>query len=107
MTDREKLVKLLRRWLAHLSLCAADDLIANGVTFATNTNYGGKWISVKERLPKNGEIVLVYAKECGCIVAEWRRKWSEWENWNSQEEHRLQFEEVSHWMPLPEPPKEG
>lgn len=34
MTDREKLIELLRPWLAHLSLCAANDLIANGVTFA-------------------------------------------------------------------------
>ena len=32
MTDREKLSELLSPWLAHLSLCAADDLIAKGVT---------------------------------------------------------------------------
>ena len=30
----------------------ADHLIANGVTFATDTNAGGKWIPVTERLPE-------------------------------------------------------
>jgi hypothetical protein len=32
MDVREKLDKLLGKWLAHLSLSAADDLIAHGVT---------------------------------------------------------------------------
>lgn len=32
MADKEKLSELLNPWLAHLSLCAANDLIAKGVT---------------------------------------------------------------------------
>lgn len=32
MTDKEKLSELLNPWLAHLSLCAANDIIAKGVT---------------------------------------------------------------------------
>ena len=32
MTDKEKLSELLNPWLAHLSLCAAGDLIEKGVT---------------------------------------------------------------------------
>lgn len=45
MTDTEKLTELLRPWTAHLSLSVAKDLIANGVTFAKETNDPSKWIS--------------------------------------------------------------
>ena len=111
MTDREKLTKLLRRWLAHLSLCAADDLIANGVTFATNTNDGGKWMPVTEMLPEEGESVLVcdaredYVGEAvlqkGLVFMgkEFQGCW-DWKGTSCR------LDEFTHWMPLPEPPKE-
>jgi hypothetical protein len=94
---REKLEKLLRPWLAHLSLVAANDLIANGVTVQ-------KWIPVTERLPNNREDVLV--------VAFWHERWNVQWGWyapNGKVWHIGLMEEtdypVSHWMPLPEPPK--
>ncbi len=60
-----------------------------------------QWISVKDRLPENGKKVLVYCKEnkndyeigaysdtyMGFFV---RQTW---------------YENITHWMPLPEPPK--
>ena len=63
-----------------------------------------KWISVKERLPKEWEDVLVRSW-CGfCEVAiylgtpgKWRVCWSH---------DRLEDNSVTHWMPLPEPPDE-
>lgn len=55
-----------------------------------------KWISVEERLPEPGKWVLAY---CGSY-ANWfvLNKWcgTEW----------LHVMPVTHWMPLPEPPKE-
>lgn len=67
------------------------------------------WISVKEQLPediikagKKQIKVLVYmkCKKSDCIRTQLRYKdWhGEWV-WKSSEE-------VTHWMPLPEPPKE-
>lgn len=77
---------------------------------ATDTNVGGKWIAVTERLPESECLVLTIvsgqhrnitfdkayelAEYCseGWVLA----TWPEWENPN-----------VTYWMPLPEPPKEG
>lgn len=66
-----------------------------GMKDAADTNVGCKWISVKERLPedKKDEYVLVVCDYHGKISVETRKKW----NIDSS---------VTHWMPLPEPPKE-
>lgn len=110
MTDREKLINMIKGAVSgcpgHWVWMIADNLLDNGVTFATDTKVGDKWTPTAERLPEDGEIVLVYAKDEEHVVARWHKKWKEWENWNSQESHILRFEEVTHWMPLPEPPKE-
>ena len=84
----------------------------NGVTVQ-------EWISVKDRLPEdsgcylvvyrdkyNGSISIAFDMYVKCNVGEW------WESefacditkqflWAT----RLQEQEVTHWMPLPEPPK--
>lgn len=65
-----------------------------------------QWISVEERLPGTGEVVLVYGKRGGIYTAEHNRngRWpgSFWKL-NSKSHHC----EPTHWRPLPEPPKEG
>ena len=64
------------------------------------------WIPVSERLPGPGEVVLVYGKRGGIYTAEHNRNgcWpgSFWKL-NSKSHHC----EPTHWMPLPEPPKDG
>ena len=72
----------------------ADHLIANGVTVQ-------EWISVKDRLPEEGDIVLCYMEFGEQRIAQW----DESENcWAGQliDYHK---EQVTHWMPLPQPPK--
>ena len=66
---REKLIELLKgfsfpvtvngeplsEWtipMPQIRKALADHLLANGVTFATDTNDGCKWISVEDRLPR-------------------------------------------------------
>ena len=55
-----------------------------------------KWVSVEERLPKNGQWVLTY---CGGYA-----NWFELNKWCG--DSWLKIMPVTHWLPLPEPPKE-
>ena len=115
MDVREKLVKLLDRFVydeLYSNDEIADDLIANGVTVQ-------EWISVDDRLPEDsGYYLVVYRDKYNesisidfdmyvkCNAGEW------WESefacditkqflWAA----KLQEQEVTHWMPLPLPPK--
>lgn len=65
-----------------------------------------KWISVEERLPKEGEFVLVYGdlypnRHDGGVMAISRRL--DWNYWTGLGRER----NISHWMPLPTVPKEA
>jgi len=67
-----------------------------------------RWISVEERLPEKHVEVLICTEDYGknelgfANIAVWDG--SEWiETWNRKES----IPYVSHWMPLPAPPKEG
>ena len=61
----------------------------------------GKWISVKDRLPEEHQWVL-----CQCRAA--IRDVLRWHNgqWYHDPQHRYFQSFVTHWMPLPEAPKE-
>jgi hypothetical protein len=61
-----------------------------------------KWIPVTERLPESGKCVLVCSKDG--MVAEgsykaYEKKWTQF-RWNVTD-----LQNVTHWMPLPTPPK--
>ena len=58
-----------------------------------------RWIPVTERLPERNNSYLVYVYGEATEMNYWHGKW-----------HRLRDDytkAVTHWMPLPEPPKEG
>ncbi len=83
----------------------ADFLIANGVTFATDNNVGGKWIPVTERLPEMPGKYLVTGRSfrdkipqiwiCECISVGFMIGWC----------NDARNPVIEAWMPLPEPPK--
>lgn len=115
MTDREKLIELIYRAHHNASCVIAHDgseeeaieeearyLIANGVTFATDTKVGDKWIRVDDRLPENDARVLVCDTREDYV--------SSWEYFGDGlwfgDEVIWATEDITHWMPLPEPPKE-
>ena len=100
-------------------------LIANGVTFATDNNVGDKltptepltncqhWIPVTERLPDNKEhdwVLAQVVEDNGYMhipkVMEYRQALNDWyeETYGWLSKHNGAFS-VTHWMPLPEPPK--
>lgn len=74
-----------------------------------------KWISVKERLPDNKEhdwVLAQVVEDNGFMhipkVMEYRQNRNDWfeETYGWLSEHNGAFT-VTHWMPLPQPPKEG
>lgn len=103
MPDRvkEKLVELLRevQYLGGLEEKIADHLIANGVTVqsAEDINVLSKWISVKDRLPEDTCNVIAHCLS-GCICSILYIK-----NIGFEDAGMRVF--VTHWMPLPQPPK--
>ena len=105
---REKLIDILKQapfegkvldewWLEEKIKAIADYLIANGVTVR-------EWISVKDRLP---------GKNVNCIV-HYRHAYCDTDGYFAIGCCRYDGEKfqiglaykVTHWMPLPEPPKE-
>lgn len=73
-----------------------------------------QWISVKDRLPEDG---VGWCTVYGCILSRWSvqpgfydRESKEWVsrfiNGYMDDEGYAPFKSVTHWMPLPEAPKE-
>lgn len=72
------------------------------------------WVNVGDRVPETGQVVLVYFPERSFMqvdIEEWIEfretplSWSSitiptGEGWSESE-----FEDITHWMPLPSPPK--
>jgi hypothetical protein len=93
MTCKEKLVDLLTDVLGDSIGRKADYLISNGVTVQ-------KWIPVSEEIPEQYQSVIGWTrfKEMGEVMHDGKQfVWTD-------EESVPAF--VTHWMPLPEPPKE-
>ena len=61
-----------------------------------------KWISVKDRLPENCIEVLVYDTDCGIVIG-----WYDKEIGDFAADFISPLDAVTHWIPLPEPPKDG
>lgn len=117
MTDREKLIEILRKTIFPHELvdpteAVADYLLDNGVTFATDTNVGSKWIPVTERLPeKNGEYLCRYVfgdyDDMPFYQALYYYAAEERPHFQHELEGGSPKMKVTHWMPMPEPPKEN
>ena len=75
-----------------------------------------EWISVKDRLPEEDTPVLIYAPNTGGIwmagycgeyrVMQVQVRPAYWESYGSYDEcMEFKPQDVTHWMPLPEPPE--
>ena len=100
MDVREKLVEIIQNSVGgcarHWAEVIADGLIAHGVTVQ-------EWISVKDRLPEPWKQVLIYSRYDFCEVALYIGIPGKWRvTWNHE---MLDADSVTHWMPLPQPPK--
>ena len=112
---REKLIEVIRNFnskiVPYYAEEIADKLIANGVTIANQVASSSKylasseWIPVAERLPEEYKTVLVYNPNVdhGQTVMEAVRIDNTWKTEFDFE--ACENNEITHWMPLPEPPK--
>lgn len=103
---KEKLTNLLSRTLPYgkgTLYTIADDLIANGVTVQ-------EWISVKDRLPENDVMVIGYTHCDGFMFVgyyheEPKYDWKVWRIVTAMRSTKVMKKKVTHWLPLPQPPK--
>ena len=101
MDVREKLVEIIQNSVGgcarHWAEVIADGLIAHGVTVQ-------EWISVTERFPENiaNRVLVVCERSNGVFYAHYEKPF-----WINLETDKPFISTVTHWMPLPEPPKEA
>ena len=99
MDVREKLVWLLDQFVyddLYSSEEIADKFIANGVTVQ-------EWVDVKDRLPEESGVYIVTANDGHAqrvSFVQWQKKNRMWNLTGARSYWR-----VTHWMPLPQPPK--
>lgn len=95
---------------------AVDQLRQLGIGFGEKVDAQvTKWIGVEERLPEDDVDVLVYIaskkENVDSVTAITYYTHSMYgyniEGWCSPRQYCFWDREVTHWMPLPEPPKEG
>ena len=102
MDVREKLVELIidaKRTdpeTGSFTEYLADCLINNGVTMQ-------EWISVDDKLPEHGDVVLCFMKFGGQRLLLWDGVSSWWLGYGHGDDWKKT--DVAYWMPLPERPK--
>ncbi len=110
---REKLIELLERAFDSFiddPYCIpderefADHLIANGVTFAEDINVPSKWISVKDRLPSDNGKYLCHIFDSSLNNLSFMAM-VYYDRGNFITQSSCVTDCVTHWMPLPDPPK--
>ena len=63
-----------------------------------------KWISTAERQPEKTGLYLCYTKKRVYLVVDYSKRHNTWNAYDSEDEPKHALE-VTHWMPLPEPPE--
>ena len=112
---REKLIDIIEYFADFLDWDMKEDIVDRIIeSLATDNNVGHKWIPVTERLPKSiANKVIVRCKNDYIGFGHYQnykgdKTWYNLENdrpftdWDIED---CESYEVTHWMPLPEPPK--
>lgn len=117
--EKKKLVNALKMWLMDLEndmnkgdygeLCenkgareAVESCICEAEEQpAADVQPVNQWISVDDKLPDDCVEVLVYDTDCGIVIG-----WYDKEKGDFAADFISLLDAVTHWQPLPEPPKE-
>lgn len=94
------------RWLKDRSIREGLEIAKKAIEAAPTVDAApvqhGEWISVKDkRKPPFFKVVLITDGESVDLGARQRKGWA------SDFSYIEESEDITHWMPLPEPPKEG
>ena len=105
----EKIENDLDKFEFGINKCKLEDFLSYGTInelshYLANKGYTKQeWISVEERLPKDYQEVIVYSANIEFNIFTYQGN-NEWRN-----EQGMTFETedsiITHWMPLPTPPK--
>ena len=100
MDVREKLIEILRKTIFPHELvdpteAVADYLLDSGVTVH-------EWISVKDRLPEHGDVVVVWNTY---MVHPFVCQWDERSDCWIDDKWAFGRNTITHWCYLPQPPK--
>ena len=108
MDVREKLIEILRKpifphELADPTEAVADYLLDSGVTVQ-------EWIPVDDRLPENDVMVIGFTPCDGFMFVgyyheEPKYDWKAWMIITAMRSTKVMKKKVTHWLPLPHPPK--
>ena len=106
---REKLIDIVEYYANFLDWDTKEDMVDSIMEFlATDNNVGHKWIPVTERLPEDDEVVLIACKIGKMFVGYHKHLYPGCEVWRiltARDSTKKITYTVTHWMPLPEPPK--
>jgi hypothetical protein len=58
------------------------------------------WVAVEDKMPESGQCVLLYSTKSGVGEGAWISAKGHFEQWR----WNTILTNVSHWMPMPEPP---
>ena len=78
-----------------------QDIYAQAIEEAIQLLERTRWIPVSERLPVNSNLIMFYTKYDGMRMGRFNG-----DDWNTVCNVKFSKMAVTHWMPLPEPPKE-
>lgn len=104
MIDKNELINSIAWHDQQGMISSIDDVLDIIEAYPTLTPQN-EWVSVEERLPENGQIVLFHQKDGFIYCAEYfagnalmSPGWFiDNDSWDAKE--------VTHWMPIPAPPK--
>lgn len=82
-----------------LRACSAKECPYGGPFYGVRNN-NARWISVKDRLPEKNDEYIV-AVNTGI------QTYSTWDVYHKSHGWLAENQRITHWMPFPEPPKEG
>lgn len=75
---------------------------------ASDVQTVNQWISCQDKMPEEYKTVLVYEKDYGVMIGELEKKFFDTQYFIARKSGLiLRTTEVTHWQPLPAPPKEA